>query len=87
MQRALEEAEQALDTEEQKLQRAQLEVVQIKAEVERRVKEKEEEFENTRRNHQRHLESIQVFSIYSCLIFIVNGNLNFHICSLLHNAG
>ncbi|PIO76295.1 myosin tail [Teladorsagia circumcincta] len=39
--------------------RSQIEVQQIRSEVEKRIQEKEEEFENTRKNHQRALESIQ----------------------------
>ena len=31
----------------------------VRQEIERRIHEKEEEFENTRRNHQRALESMQ----------------------------
>lgn len=32
---------------------------QVRAEIEKRIQEKEEEFENTRKNHQRALESMQ----------------------------
>lgn len=39
--------------------RAQVEVSQIRSEIEKRIQEKEEDFENTRRNHQRALESMQ----------------------------
>lgn len=39
--------------------RAQVEVAQIRSEVEKRIQEKEEEFDSTRRNHQRALESMQ----------------------------
>uniref|UniRef100_A0A0N4ZXJ8 Myosin motor domain-containing protein n=1 Tax=Parastrongyloides trichosuri TaxID=131310 RepID=A0A0N4ZXJ8_PARTI len=59
LQKALDEAEAALETEESKVMRAQLEVSQIRAEIEKRIQEKEEEFENTRKNHQRQLEAMQ----------------------------
>jgi myosin heavy chain 6/7 len=59
LQRALDEAEAALEAEESKVLRAQVEVSQIRAEIEKRIQEKEEEFENTRRNHQRALDSMQ----------------------------
>ncbi len=39
--------------------RSQLEVSQIRQEIEKRILEKEEEFENTRKNHQRALDSMQ----------------------------
>lgn len=32
---------------------------QVRAEIEKRIQEKEEEFENTRKNHQRALESMK----------------------------
>jgi septal ring factor EnvC (AmiA/AmiB activator) len=38
----------------------QIELIQTRQEVEKRVTEKEEEFENTRKTHQRALESMQV---------------------------
>uniref|UniRef100_A0A1Q3G4C2 Putative myosin class i heavy chain n=1 Tax=Culex tarsalis TaxID=7177 RepID=A0A1Q3G4C2_CULTA len=56
---ALEEAEAALEQEENKVLRAQLELSQVRQEIDRRIQEKEEEFENTRKNHQRALESVQ----------------------------
>ncbi|KAK0408652.1 hypothetical protein QR680_004074 [Steinernema hermaphroditum] len=59
LQHALDEAEAALEAEESKVLRAQVEVSQIRAEIEKRIQEKEEEFENTRKNHQRALESMQ----------------------------
>merc|ERR1712243_375847 len=55
-----EEAEGALEQEENKVLRAQLELAQVKQEIDRRLAEKEEEFENTRKNHARALESMQV---------------------------
>ena len=45
---ALEEAEGALEAEENKVLRAQLELGQVKQEIDRKIAEKEEEFENTR---------------------------------------
>ena len=45
---ALEEAESALEQEEAKVSRAQLEIGVIRQEIERRISEKDEEFENTR---------------------------------------
>uniref|UniRef100_A0AAF5I0Q2 Myosin motor domain-containing protein n=1 Tax=Strongyloides stercoralis TaxID=6248 RepID=A0AAF5I0Q2_STRER len=59
LQTALEDAEAALEAEESKVMRAQIEVTQIRSEIEKRLNEKEEEFENTRKNHQRALESMQ----------------------------
>jgi chromosome segregation ATPase len=48
LQAALEEAEGALEQEENKVLRAQLELSQVRQEIDRRVAEKEEEFNNTR---------------------------------------
>ena len=48
LQAALEEAEGALEAEENKVLRAQLELGQVKQEIDRRISEKEEEFNNTR---------------------------------------
>ncbi|KAF1769637.1 hypothetical protein GCK72_001454 [Caenorhabditis remanei] len=59
LQHALDEAEAALEAEESKVLRAQVEVSQIRSEIEKRIQEKEEEFENTRKNHARALESMQ----------------------------
>ena len=59
LQQALEEAEAALEIEESKVMRAQLEMSTVRQEIDRRIQEKEEEFENTRRNHARALESMQ----------------------------
>merc|ERR1712180_115685 len=58
LQAALEEAEGTLEQEENKVLRAQLELGQVKQEIDRRVAEKEEEFNNTRKNHQRAMESL-----------------------------
>ena len=48
LQAALEEAEGALEAEENKVLRAQLELGQVKQEIDRKIAEKEEEFNNTR---------------------------------------
>uniref|UniRef100_A0A8C4TC04 Myosin-16 n=1 Tax=Erpetoichthys calabaricus TaxID=27687 RepID=A0A8C4TC04_ERPCA len=59
LQVALEEAEASLEVEESKVVRIQLELAQVKADIDRRIHEKEEEFEITRKNHQRAIESLQ----------------------------
>jgi myosin heavy chain 6/7 len=59
LQAALEEAESALEAEENKVLRAQLELGQVKQEIDRKIAEKEEEFENTRKNHARAMDSMQ----------------------------
>merc|ERR1712087_305854 len=59
LQAALEEAEATLEMEENKVLRAQLELGQVRQDIDRRVAEKEEEFDNTRKNHQRAMESMQ----------------------------
>ncbi|XP_050734450.1 myosin heavy chain, muscle-like [Eriocheir sinensis] len=59
LQAALEEAEAALEQEENKVLRGQLELSQVKQEIDRRIQEKEEEFDNTRKCHIRALESMQ----------------------------
>ena len=48
LQAALEEAEAALEQEENKVLRAQLELGQVRQEIDRKIHEKEEEFDNTR---------------------------------------
>merc|ERR1711934_978460 len=50
--------DEALEQEENKVLRAQLELGQVKQEIDRRVAEKEEEFNNTRKNHARAMESM-----------------------------
>ncbi|XP_075897746.1 myosin-7-like [Nelusetta ayraudi] len=57
---ALEEAEGSLEHEGSKILRFQAELQQIRTELERRIAEKDEEFENLRRGHQRSLEAMQV---------------------------
>merc|ERR1719479_182238 len=59
LQAALEEAEAAVETEESKCLRVAVELAQMKQDFERRISEKEEEIDNTRRNGQRALESMQ----------------------------
>ena len=44
----MEEAESALEAEENKVLRAALELGQVKQDVDRKIAEKEEEFNNTR---------------------------------------
>merc|ERR1712083_529971 len=53
------EAEAALEQEENKVLRAQLELGQVRQEIDRKIQEKEEEFDNTRKNHQRAMDSLQ----------------------------
>merc|ERR1711892_1101776 len=59
LQAALEEAESALESEENKVLRAQLELGQVKQEIDRKIAEKEEEFDNTRKNQARAMDSMQ----------------------------
>merc|ERR1719394_554642 len=57
---ALSEAEGALEQEENKVLRAQLELTQVRQEIERRMGEKEEELESTRKNMNKAVDSMQV---------------------------
>merc|ERR1711863_231707 len=59
LQSALEEAEGSLESEENKVLRAQLELGQVRQEIDSKIAEKEEEFNNTRKNHARAMESMQ----------------------------
>merc|ERR1711978_739336 len=59
LQAALEEAEAALEQEENKVLRASLELGQVRQEIDRKIAEKEEEFNNTRKNHARAMDSLQ----------------------------
>merc|ERR1712013_446535 len=59
LQGALEEAEGALEQEENKVLRASLELGQVRQEIDRRIAEKEEEFENSRKNRARAMDSMQ----------------------------
>ena len=56
---ALTEAEGALEQEENKVLRAQLELTQVKQDIEQRVSEKEEEFAATKKNMGKAIESMQ----------------------------
>merc|ERR1712209_372295 len=57
---ALSEAEGALEQEENKVLRAQLELTQVRQEIERRIAEKEEELDSTRKNMNKAVDSMQV---------------------------
>ncbi|XP_066527211.1 myosin-7 [Hoplias malabaricus] len=59
IQAALEEAEGTLEHEESKTLRAQMELNQVKTEIDRKIAERDEEIDNLRRNHQRVQESMQ----------------------------
>merc|ERR1712126_651892 len=59
LQAALEEAEGALEQEENKVLRAQLELTQVRQEIERRIAEKEEEFQATRKNFGKAVDNMQ----------------------------
>merc|ERR1712128_221522 len=59
LQAALEEAEGALEQEENKVLRAQLELTQVKTEIDRRIAEKDEEFAMVRKNQAKALDSMQ----------------------------
>jgi chromosome segregation ATPase len=59
LQAALEDAESTLEQEEAKVLRIQMELSTVRQDIDRRLHEKDEEFENTRRNHQRAIESMQ----------------------------
>ena len=56
---ALGDAETALEAEENKFLRLSLEINQVRADIEKRLQEKEEEFESTRRNHTKAMEQMQ----------------------------
>merc|ERR1739838_167700 len=56
---ALEEAEGALELEESRVLRLQLEMTQVKSDIDRKLQEKDEEFNSTRKNYARSVESIQ----------------------------
>uniref|UniRef100_A0A2K6KVA9 Myosin-2 n=1 Tax=Rhinopithecus bieti TaxID=61621 RepID=A0A2K6KVA9_RHIBE len=59
LQAALEEAEASLEHEEGKILRIQLELNQVKSEVDRKIAEKDEEIDQLKRNHVRIVESMQ----------------------------
>merc|ERR1719292_88743 len=56
---ALSEAEGALEQEENKVLRAQLELTQVRQEIERRLAEKDEEFMAIKKNQSKALEALQ----------------------------
>merc|ERR1719273_2823465 len=58
LQAALEEAEGALEQEENKVLRAQLELTQVRQEIERRIVEKEEEFMGVKKNMTKAIEGM-----------------------------
>ena len=55
----LQEAEAHLENEEARVLRAQLELTQLKQEIERRLNEKDDEMESLRKNQVRQLEALQ----------------------------
>merc|ERR1711970_1004131 len=59
LQAALEEAEATLEQEENKVLRHQLELTQVRQEIERRLAEKDEEFLAVRKNQSKALEALQ----------------------------
>ena len=59
LQLALEEAEGALEQEEAKLLKLQLEYTQLKQSSDRKLADKEDELDTSRKNHQRQLEALQ----------------------------
>merc|ERR1739844_165229 len=59
LQSALEEAEATLEQEENKVLRCQMELAQVKTEIERRIAEKDEEFAMVRKNQAKALDSMQ----------------------------
>merc|ERR1712106_94405 len=59
LQSALEEDEATLEQEENKVLRCQLELTQVKTEIERRIAEKDEEFAMVRKNQAKALDSMQ----------------------------
>merc|ERR1719309_583196 len=59
LQAALEEAETALENEENKVLKGQLELSQVKQEIDRRIHEKEEEFDATRKSHLKAVENMK----------------------------
>merc|ERR1719203_2730026 len=59
LQAALEEAEGALEQEENKVLRSQLELSQVRQEIERRIAEKDEEFQSTRKNFTKAVDGMQ----------------------------
>merc|ERR1711988_1225538 len=58
LQAALEEAEATLEMEENRVLRSLLELANVRQEIDRKIQEKVEEFNNTRKNHARAMESL-----------------------------
>merc|ERR1711878_239352 len=56
----LDKQRRRLEQEENKVLRATMELQQVRSDIDRRVAEKEEEFNNTRKNHARAMESLNV---------------------------
>ena len=65
LQAALEEAEAALEQEENKVLRAQLELGQVRQEIDRKIHEKEEEFDNTRWAKRKNVSQFVLTTKYS----------------------
>uniref|UniRef100_A0A8C3UZ04 Myosin heavy chain n=1 Tax=Catharus ustulatus TaxID=91951 RepID=A0A8C3UZ04_CATUS len=59
LQASLEEAEASLEHEEGKILRLQLELNQVKSEIDRKIAEKDEEIDQMKRNHLRVVDSMQ----------------------------
>jgi len=59
LQSALEEAEASLEQEENKVLESQLELAQARQEIDKKIHEKVQEFENNRKNHGRAMDSTQ----------------------------
>merc|ERR1739848_385647 len=59
LQAALEEAEGALEQEENKVLRAQLELTQVRQEIEHRIAEKDEQFQGIKKNMTKGIEGMQ----------------------------
>ncbi len=66
LQAALEEAEAALEQEENKVMRAQLELGQVRQEIDRKIQEKEEEFENTRFDKIYAIPCLTIYIFFLC---------------------
>ena len=72
LQAALEEAESALEQEEAKVMRAQMEVSTVRADIDKRVREKDEEFENTRYGK---IYLVKLFCSLICLLLYFTDQL------------
>uniref|UniRef100_A0A0M3J052 Myosin_tail_1 domain-containing protein n=1 Tax=Anisakis simplex TaxID=6269 RepID=A0A0M3J052_ANISI len=67
LQRLVDETEAAAESEQNKVSRFQTEIKEIRANISKKLKEKEEEFENVRKNYQISMESIQVECVLGSL--------------------